>query len=276
MPELPEVQTIVDDLNRSFLVGQTITGARIFWPKTLAEPTAKIFSQRIRGQSIARINRRGKFIVFDLSGGDHLLIHLRMTGHLHLVPAGTERSKHEHLILNLGADRQLRFHDTRKFGRCYLTADLKAVLGSLGPEPLAKEFTVALLKGLLTVRKRQLKPLLLDQTVVAGLGNIYVDEALWEAKLHPRRRSSSLTDAEIRALHKAVQKVLRQGLRNLGTTLGNSDTNFSSVKKRRGRNQQALQVFRRTDAPCPRCRTTIKRVLVGQRSTHLCPRCQQS
>ncbi|RPI75700.1 MAG: bifunctional DNA-formamidopyrimidine glycosylase/DNA-(apurinic or apyrimidinic site) lyase [Desulfobacteraceae bacterium] len=275
MPELPEVQTIVDDLNRSLLVGQTITGARVFWPKTLANPTAKIFSRRIRGQSITRISRRGKFIVFDLNDGDHLLIHLRMTGHLHLVPAGTERSKHEHLILSLGTGEQLRFHDTRKFGRCYLTADLKTVLSSLGPEPLAKEFTFAVLKNILTVRKRQLKPLLLDQTAIAGLGNIYVDEALWEAKLHPRRCSSSLTDRQISVLHQAIQKVLRQGLRNLGTTLGNSDTNFSSVKKRRGRNQQALQVFRRTDAPCPRCQTTIERVLVGQRSTHLCPHCQK-
>ena len=276
MPELPEVQTIVDDLNRSLLIGKTITQARVFWPKTVAEPTAKLFCQRIQGQSIVKIRRRGKFIVFDLNGEDHLLFHLRMTGHLHLVPARTKRSKHEHLILSLGTGRQLRFHDTRKFGRCYLTADLKTVLGSLGPEPLAKEFTVPALKVILTVRQRQLKPLLLDQTVVAGLGNIYVDEALWEAKLHPRRRSSSLADAEIRALHKAIQKVLRQGLRNLGTTLGNSDTNFSSVKKRRGRNQRALQVFRRTNAPCPRCQTTIKRVLVGQRSTHLCPRCQQA
>jgi formamidopyrimidine-DNA glycosylase len=276
MPELPEVQTIVDDLNRSLLIGKTITQVRVFWSKTVAEPALKLFYQRIQGQSIVKISRRGKFIVFDLKGGDHLLFHLRMTGHLHLVPTRTERSKHEHLILSLGIGRQLRFHDTRKFGRCYLTADLKTVLGLLGPEPLAKEFTVPALKAILTVRQRQLKPLLLDQTVVAGLGNIYVDEALWEAKLHPRRRSSSLTDAEIHALHKAVQKVLRQGLRNLGTTLGNSDTNFSSVKKRRGRNQQALQVFRRTDAPCPRCQTTIKRVLVGQRSTHLCPRCQQS
>lgn len=275
MPELPEVQTIVDDLNRSLIIGQTITGTQVYWPKTIAESTPKLFCRRLQGQRIVKIWRRGKFIVLDLDQDDHLLVHLRMTGHLHLVPAWTERSKHEHVILNLGEKWQLRFHDTRKFGRCYLARDPETVLGSLGPEPLSTAFTMPVLKAIVTGRQRLLKPLLLDQTVVAGLGNIYVDEALWEAKLHPRRSSSSLTDSEIRTLHKAIQKVLKQGLHNLGTTLGKGSTHFSSIKKRRGRNQKMLQVFRRDQAPCPRCRTTITRILVGQRSTHICPRCQK-
>jgi formamidopyrimidine-DNA glycosylase len=275
MPELPEVQTVVDDLNRSHLIGKRITEARVFWPKTVAKPELQAFGRRVKDRPIQKIWRRGKFIVFDLKGGEHLLFHLRMTGHLHLVPAAAERSKHEHLVIGIGANRQLRFHDTRKFGRCYLTRDLKTVLGALGPEPLEAEFSVPVLKKILKDRQRLLKPLLLDQRMVAGLGNIYADEALWEAKLHPRRRSASLTDAEIRTLHRAIQKVLRQGLRNLGTTLGKNATNFSSVKKRRGRNQEALQVFRRTDAPCPRCQTVITRILVGQRSTHICPYCQK-
>jgi formamidopyrimidine-DNA glycosylase len=122
---------------------------------------------------------------------------------------------------------------------------------------------------------RRLKPLLLDQTFLAGLGNIYVDEALWQARLHPLRRAASLSAVEIGSLHKAVREVLTRGIRNLGTTLGKADTNFYSVGKRRGRNQDGLKVFRRTGRPCPRCQTTIQRILVGQRSTHICPECQR-
>jgi formamidopyrimidine-DNA glycosylase len=148
-------------------------------------------------------------------------------------------------------------------------------LSRLGPEPLEKNFTVRLLAGQLKRHRRRLKPLLLDQAFIAGLGNIYVDEALWDAKLHPDRIAAALSPAEIKALHRAIARVLNRGLKNLGTSLGTGETNFYSVARRRGRNKDELKVFRRTDHPCPRCNWPIARIIVGQRSTHICPRCQK-
>jgi formamidopyrimidine-DNA glycosylase len=169
----------------------------------------------------------------------------------------------------------LRFHDPRKFGRLHLVKDPERILDRLGAEPLASEFTAKSLAERLMPRKRLLKPLLLDQAFIAGIGNIYVDEALWEAKLHPRRIAASLSMPEIKALHRAIPKVLKRGLKNLGTSLGSGETNFYSVARHRGRNKEQLKVFRRTGLSCPRCRTPIERIIVGQRSTHICAKCQK-
>lgn len=274
MPELPEVQTIVNDLNAADVIGPTISGAKVFWTRSIAEPSPRSFCRRVKGQQFTAIGRRGKYLVFELSAGDTLLLHLRMSGRLHLVEAGTPRIRHEHVILSFEDGRQLRFHDPRKFGRLNLVKDPGRILNPLGPEPLAREFTARALGRLLKNRKRMLKPLLLDQTFIAGLGNIYVDEALWEARLHPCRLASALAKPEIKALRLAIPRVLKRGLKNLGTSLGSGETNFYSVASRRGRNKDQLNVFRRTDLPCPRCNTTIERLVVGQRSTHICPKCQ--
>ena len=275
MPELPEVQTVVNDLKSAGLIGATVTGARVFWPGTISGLSPKVFCQKINRQTVVAIWRRGKYIIFDFSGQSNLLIHFRMTGHLHLVSPDLDRSKHEHVILNLEDKRQLRFHDTRKFGRFYLVKDPETVLGHLGPEPLEPAFTTGVLAKRLSLRQRLLKPLLLDQTFIAGLGNIYVDEALWAAGIHPCRIASSLSKSEIRALHGGISIVLKRGLKNLGTTLGPGPSNFYSIAKNKGRNQDRLMVFRRTSLPCPRCKTIIERMVVGQRSTHICPRCQK-
>ena len=274
MPELPEVQTIVNDLKTAGVEGATIKGAKVFWSRTIAEPSAKGFCQRIKGKCVATIRRRGKFIVFDFNMGGQLLIHLRMSGRLHLVANDLPRKKHEHVILSFADGRQLRFHDTRKFGRFYLTAEAEKILGRLGPEPLAAGYNRKIFEKHITRRKRMLKPLLLDQTFIAGLGNIYVDEALWESKIHPRRIAASLTKTEIQSLHRAIPIVLKRGLKNLGTSLGTAKTNFYSIAKHQGRNRDELKVFRRTELPCPRCKTKIRRIIVGQRSTHICPKCQ--
>lgn len=274
MPELPEVQTVVNDLNTAGLPGMTITGAEVFWAKTVDTISSEEFCRNITGQRIQSIWRRAKYIVWDFFDSKHLLIHLRMSGRLRLVMPGEVRAKHEHVVLDLNDGRQLRFHDTRKFGRMYLVADPGLVVGHLGPEPLEKSFTANMLCEGLHTHKRQLKPLLLDQTFIAGLGNIYVDEALWEAKLHPCRLSSSLSEEEATVLHRAIRKVLKRGLKNLGTTLGTGKANFYSVSQRKGRNRDELNVFRRTDLPCPRCKNPIERIVVGQRSTHICPICQ--
>jgi formamidopyrimidine-DNA glycosylase len=275
MPELPEVQTVVNDLNAAGLAGVTITGAQVLWPRIIGIPTAAAFCQQIAGQTIATIWRRAKYLVFDFRSGAYLLIHLRMSGRLHLSAPNVERNKHEHAILDLDTGQQLRFHDTRKFGRLYLVQNLATVLGELGPEPLDAGFTAKNLTTRLQAHHRQLKPLLLDQTFLAGLGNIYVDEALWEARLHPQRLSDSLSASEIKALHQAIRKVLQRSIDNQGTTLGSGKANFYSIGHRTGNNREALQVFRRTAEPCPRCQTMIERIIVGQRSTHICPACQK-
>lgn len=274
MPELPEVQTIVDDLNAAGLIGSTISTARVYWQRTIAEPSPQEFCRRVRKRKITSISRRGKFLVFNLNGNESVLLHLRMSGRLNLVSKSLKRSKHEHVIINFTNGLQLRFHDTRKFGRLYLVMDPTPILGRLGPEPLSSEFTARHLAESLKSRNRMMKPLLLDQSFIAGLGNIYVDEALWDAKIHPCRISAAVTADEARALHRAIRRVLKRGLKNLGTSLGTGKTNFYSVAKHQGRNRDELKVFRRTGLPCPRCKTTVDRITVGQRSTHICPKCQ--
>ena len=274
MPELPEVETVVRSLRRGGLSGVTLRGARVSWPRSVHGMTPATFIRRLRGARIRRCRRRGKFIVLDLQDGRALLIHLRMTGHLRLALAEQPRDPHDRVAIALDDGRELRLRDTRKFGRVYLVAAAAGPLGRLGPEPLGARFTCAGFQASLRLRGRRLKPLLLDQAFLAGLGNIYVDEALWEAGLHPLRRASALAPAEARRLFVAIRCVLRRGIRNRGTSLGTGRTNFAAADGRFGRNQQQVRVFRRTGRPCPRCGTPIRRLIVGQRSTHICPVCQ--
>ncbi|MBT3191173.1 MAG: bifunctional DNA-formamidopyrimidine glycosylase/DNA-(apurinic or apyrimidinic site) lyase [Verrucomicrobia bacterium] len=274
MPELPEVETVVRDLLRAGVVGSTISGARNGWPRTLQGISLRTFRKRVVGARILDVQRRAKYIVIPLTSRQWLLIHLRMTGRLHIEGADQPVSSHERAALQFADGRELRFVDTRKFGRWRLVRDIDTVLGDLGPEPLAPGFTAKHLHKILQSRRRTLKPLLLDQHVIAGLGNIYVDEALWEAGIHPCRISSTLASADAQRLHSAIRTVLRRGIRSMGTSLGTGKGNFYSVAGRRGRNQDGLRVFRRHGEACPRCEATLERLVVGQRSTHICPTCQ--
>lgn len=255
---------------REPLVGYTITGVRNTWPRHIAVPPVAELQERIRGRRILGISRRGKFLVFSLSEGETLIIHLRMTGHLSVVSADTPADAHTHTIFTLEDGRELRFRNPRKFGRVYLVRDPQEVLGRLGPEPLEESFTVAALRRLLAGKKRQLKPLLLDQTFIAGVGNIYADEALFHAHLHPLRRASTLDDAEIAALHAAIQKVLQMGIEREGASIDR----YVKPDGSRGSMQDAVSVFQRTGATCYRCGGPIQRILAGGRSTHFCPVCQ--
>lgn len=273
MPELPEVETIVKDLKAAKLEGGLIRSAEVFWSRTVDTPRADLFSLQIRNQQIEKISRRGKFIVFTLNR-DTLLLHLRMTGQLRLDQGDPLRGKHERVRLILEDGRVLRFFDQRKFGRFYLLRHPQEFLACLGEEPLSDAFTVDYLAHCLEGRRMKLKPFLLDQSHVCGLGNIYVDEALWEAQLHPLRSVGSLDKSEIQRLHQAIQRVLRRGIQSMGTTLGTQESNYYSVSGRRGRNQDRLKVFRRDGEPCPRCGATITKCVVGQRGTHICPSCQ--
>jgi len=275
MPELPEVQTLVNDLIAAGLVGRRIIRAGVHWPRTIATSSADRFCSQIRNRAIESIERRAKFILMALSNGLMLIVHLRMTGRFQWGDEGQSPEKHVHVTLSMDDGRVLCFHDTRKFGRFYLTQEPRTLLGGLGPEPLSSVFTAALFKQRLAGRKRQIKPLLLDQAFLAGLGNIYVDEALWAARIHPLREAGSLDSAEVVALHAGIRHVLRQGIKYAGTTLGNGQNNFYSLGRERGGNANHLKVFRRTGAPCPCCHRPIKRIIVAQRSTHICGQCQR-
>jgi formamidopyrimidine-DNA glycosylase len=267
MPELPEVETIVRGL-RPVLVGSTITGADLLWSRTLAAPSPRKFRELIPGRQIVSLGRRAKFLVLGL--GDYsLLIHLRMTGDLSLREPDQPPSLHDRLRLSLlyptGSPAQLVFNDARKFGRVWLTDRPEQVLGGLGPEPLSDEFTVDWLYEALRGRRRQLKPLLLDQTFLAGLGNIYTDEALHRARLHPLRASDSISRRKAEALWLAVRSVLEEGVQRSGAS-------FDWVY--RGGEFQ-FSVYGREGKACPVCGATIKKLVIGQRGTHFCPRCQR-
>lgn len=274
MPELPEVQTVVESLNRRPIVGSRFTAARIHWPKTISGITPSRFRTMIRGCTVVQITRRGKYIVFELSHGLTLLIHLRMTGRLIWTTPNQPRNRHEHVILEVQNHHELRFHDTRKFGRICLTATPHAILDRLGPEPLAADFTRDRLIHMLQGKRGRVKPLLLDQRFLAGLGNIYVDEALWQARIHPLRPCHLLPRQTIASLHQAIVQVLRTGLKNRGTSLGSGQGNFHALDRQPGRNADQLNVFRRTGRACPRCGTPISRIIVAQRSSHICAQCQ--
>jgi formamidopyrimidine-DNA glycosylase len=264
MPELPEVETFARKLKPA-LVGKTILSADLRWNRTLATPSPRKFKQLIQGQIILDVGRRAKFLNIQLQDYS-LLIHLRMSGDLLMRDSTIRPAKHDRLIIKLSGNQSLVFNDTRKFGRVWLTANPTEVLGSLGPEPFSRTFTSQWLHRALHGKKRQLKPLLLDQTFIAGLGNIYTDEALHLSKLHPGAAADSVTTQQAEALREAIRKVLKEGIRRNGASI--------DWVYRGGQYQHYFRVYAREGQPCPVCGTPIQRIIVGQRSTHICPQCQ--
>jgi len=271
MPELPEVETLVRQL-REPLIGRAITGVHVYWKRTVARPSVAVFEQRLCGLCIRAIDRRAKYLVFGLSEKRtqqpimYLLIHLKMTGQLKLTSRQRSIDKHDRVIFDLAGGRQLRFNDTRKFGRMYLVDDPTAVTGRLGPEPLSEAFTSIAFRQRIARRTGRLKPLLLDQTFIAGVGNIYADEALWLARLHPLRRADSLTRAEVGALYRAVRTALRDGIKRNGASF---DWVYQS-------GEYEFRVYDRADRPCRRCGRPIHKIVVGQRGTYFCAHCQNN
>ncbi|MCL4263947.1 MAG: bifunctional DNA-formamidopyrimidine glycosylase/DNA-(apurinic or apyrimidinic site) lyase [Anaerolineae bacterium] len=269
MPELPEVETTVRAL-RPYLVGHTITYVQNSWPKHVAIPTVPEMQMRLHGRAITAINRRAKYLVFSLDDDETLIIHLKMSGRLLVVRRDEPADKHVHTVFGLDNGQELRFWDQRKFGRVYLVRDPQQVLGGLGPEPLAAEFTVARLAERLHGRSRILKPLLLDQAFIAGIGNIYADESLFYAHLHPQRTADSVSPEEVVALHAAIQKSLRLGIEREGASIDL----YVKPDGSKGDMQNAVAVFRRTGYPCVQCGTPVRRIVLAGRSTHFCPHCQ--
>jgi formamidopyrimidine-DNA glycosylase len=285
MPELPEVETIRSDLllalpGRSFthiwvspeaprLVQAVPAGPPAGRTGRQAPPAAD-FVRLLAGRRIEDISRRGKYLVFHLSGGLHLVVHLRMTGALLHRPSDAPPDRYVRAVLSLDDGSELRFSDLRKFGAFWLVPDLSGVLGRLGPEPLDSGLTPSLLRELTSRRRAPVKSLLLDQRALAGLGNIYADEALFAAGLHPQRPASSLSDAEVERLHDAIRQVLLAALENRGASF----SDYVDASGREGRHQLRVQVFRRTGRPCYVCGREIERVKLAGRSTHFCPKCQ--
>lgn len=274
MPELPEVETYVRELAPA-LTGRTIQAAHVFWPRTIAEPLAGEFPDRIAGLTFDRFARRGKYMLLGMNDGSTLIVHLRMTGKLLILPADSERNPHTHVVMELDNGSALHYNDPRKFGRIWLVPDHSTVIAKLGPEPLDEAFRVEDFAARLAGRTAPIKSLLLDQRLVAGVGNIYADEALFRAGIHPARAGGSLTSDEIVRLHAAIRDVLQAGINRRGSTLGDSNLqNYIRPGGMPGDFQNEFFVFRRTGEPCLVCGTPIVRTVIGQRSTHFCPNCQ--
>ncbi len=295
MPELPEVETVARDLQR-WVAGATIEGATVAWERTIRHPQpSERFAAEIAGATIRRVGRRAKTVLLHLDDGRVMTVALRMTGALIVTEPGTPADPYARVVFTLTDGRELRYRDVRKFGRIGLWPGgglrgvgagrgsrsrkvaeggrpyrIGEVFSGHGPEPLARSFTAARLAERLARRSAKLKTLLLDQSFIAGVGNIYADEALWHARLHPLRPADTLTPPEVRRLHRAIRGVLRQGIANRGSSF----SDYVSADGEPGENAERLMVYRRTEQPCYRCGRPIRRIVVGQRSTHFCPRCQ--
>jgi formamidopyrimidine-DNA glycosylase len=281
MPELPEVETVARDL-RPRIVGATIRGARSSWARTLRTHTPEAFADAVAGRRVEAVGRRAKLVVVELSGDAALTIHLKMTGQLFVVPAEAPADPYVRLVLELADGREIRFRDIRKFGKVGLygrepvTGELTtevggpAVFAAFGPEPLDPAFTLRDFRRRLRRRKGRLKPLLLDQSFLAGVGNIYADEALWTARLHPLRTVGTLRPPDERRLYAAVRSILTEAIDRRGSSIDDYTAPDGD-----GSMQERLQVYQRTGEPCPRCSRAVKRIVIGARSTHFCSWCQR-
>ncbi len=269
MPELPEVETIKNELS-PYIVGHQITGVSLLWEGIVKEPLVEEFRSGITGQKITGITRRGKYLIVSLSRGDLLIIHLKMTGSLLIGQGSSEPPKFTRAIIHLDKDTDIFFRDPRKFGMMRLVKDKNSIIGKLGPEPLASDFTPQVLAHRLAKRTTPIKALLCDQGFVAGIGNMYADEALFAAKIYPLRAGKSLSQEEIEHLHAAIQRILWSAIGNKGASV---DT-YIRPDGTLGRAQLEFKVAHGRGKTCPICKTPIERIVVRNRGTYFCPQCQ--
>jgi formamidopyrimidine-DNA glycosylase len=272
MPELPEVETIARELAPA-LIGRRITDLDIRWPRTVDRPALPAFRDALIGAAFTHVGRRGKFLVMDLDTAQHLLVHLRMSGRFSLrQDRQAEEHPHIRLRLQLSDNTWVAYIDQRKFGRFYLVNDPSELLADLGPEPLDSDFTAEVLCERLKHHRGEIKRLLLNQQFIAGLGNIYVSEALWQAGIHPAQPADTLSDAACRRLHDAIVRVIQDGIAHGGTSL--EDRQYIYPNGMIGEHQHHLNVYDQSGEQCPRCGYTLQRMVQGQRSTYFCPICQ--
>ena len=273
MPELPEVETSRRQLD-PLVRGRTIRRVEIPDPTVAAPWSAARFRRATSGKRIKQLTRRGKYLRFEFEDGDTLVIHLRMTGrltHLKRRPSGDSR-RHLRLLFHLD-DGFIAFHDTRRLGKAFLipAGESRTYWQKLGPEPLGRSFTPARLAKITAGRDRQIKTLLMDQSAIAGIGNIYADEALFDAGIDPRRPAGKLTQSEITRLHASIRKTLKKAIELEGSSIDS----YVNARGERGGFQETFQVHRRQGKPCPRCGHVIEKIKVGGRSTYFCPHCQK-
>jgi formamidopyrimidine-DNA glycosylase len=282
VPELPEVETIVRSLRNPTdlqikehnaagshfsIIDRVIRDGCVLWERSLAFPGISEFQKQISGQKILAVNRRGKFILITLEYRT-LLIHLRMSGDIVVEEnTSTRNNKHDRMVLNFEDNFRMVFNDTRKFGRVWLVDDPDTVTGSLGPEPFDEELTPETFYFKTQKGKRQIKPLLLDQTFLAGLGNIYTDESLFKAGIHPSTPSNNLNQEKTGILLQSIREVLNEGIQRNGASI--------DWVYRGGEFQNHFQVYQRDGDVCYRCGTIIERMVISQRGTHFCPGCQR-
>ena len=272
MPELPEVETIKEDL-RGLIVGSRIERAEVLTPLLVEQPSQNEFVGRLEGKRMTGARRRAKHLIVELDSGDALVFQLKIGGQLLLVPPVDEPQTALMLVLHLDGDRRLFLRDETGFTRARLldAQELEERLSSLGPEPLEDGFDAGYLPRKVGSRRAQVKPLLLDQKVVSGIGNIYVDEILYDARIHPRRKANTLTGLEWEALHAAIRKNLAAGVEHRGTTV----RLYRDVLNRPGEHQNFLRVFEKQGRPCPGCGGEVVREKVSGRPSHFCPGCQR-
>jgi formamidopyrimidine-DNA glycosylase len=268
MPELPEVETVTNEI-QPYVLGRRIADVAVNWPGTVKGHVVDEFVAGLRGQTVTGVFRRGKFVVWQLSNGKRLLTHLKMTGSLIAAAAGGEPPPYNRVEITLDDGGKVFFRDPRKFGRMKLI-DGDGVLDELGPEPLEPEFTPQVFEAILKKRKSPIKPTLLDQTLIAGIGNMYADEALFEAKIHPLRPADSLTPGEYRELHAAIQHILKAAIESKGASIAN----YIRPGGELGHAHFAFKVAHKRGENCPRCGTPLQRIVVRGRGTYLCPKCQ--
>jgi len=273
MPELPEVETIVADL-RPHLVGRTIVHCELRFPSIVRHPEPETFMDSIAGMRIEAVGRRGKFIFIALDGGRLLVVHLGMTGQLRLVDATTQVANHTHSIFDLDDGNELRYRDPRRFGRLLLGTEdellISGTLPKLGPEPIDPTFDAEALFKRFRRRRAPVKAVLLDQSTVAGVGNIYADESLHRARLRPDRAAGSLSRKSVRRLHESLRDSLEVAIRNRGSSVDTYRDAWGDM----GSQQEELLVYGRAGEPCVTCGRPLALVRIAGRSTVFCRRCQ--
>ncbi len=273
MPELPEVETVARSLAPQVVGRRIVALEKLDWERMVETHSAADFGDLIAGREIVAVGRRAKWLLVALDAGWTLAVHLRMSGNLIVRGPEAAPDVHTHLVLGLDDGRRIFFEDQRKFGRVRLLGpDGLALLdGAHGPEPLGEAFSAERLAGILAGRRTRLKPLLLDQALIAGIGNIYASEALWIARLHPMLPAGETPAAQVPALHAAIRQVLEEAIANQGSSLRNYRNSYGE----RGQNQDHFRVYDRAGEPCERCGGPIVRAVIAQRSTFYCPDCQR-